>query len=197
MKKLIVVLLAALMFTTACDPSDLQKFKTYMSAEEETHCRDIVPLEQHVWGDPTAAIENWRAVTCRRGWDSWWAEAWVPFVVDVVTKESGGCPNVRRGSVIGEWQGCQHAIGKNGLPRVGKGSDSGYGQIIGLHYRTSSKNPAAGWLCKQEGLCSAEDITASPEASMTALVSMIERSGNAGWCYNAEARRYHNCRLSP
>lgn len=149
---------------------------------EELQCLPEAASEAHAYGDFTAPAQEFRAVTCERGWDPGTTEAWIPFIEDVIMKESGGCWNIRRGGRVGEPQGCV-------LSRQGRHSDSGYGQVIGIHWR--------GWLCAQEGLCSADDVVATPHSSMTALVALVERSGSHGWCWNAWARRFHRCGLAP
>ena len=191
MKKLLASVFAVLALS-ACDSSDISKIEQIIPAQEATveHCVAMPTPEEHTWGDPVAPIQAWRAVTCQRGWTTEDTEKWIPFVTDVIMKESGGCWNLRRGAIVGIWEGCQ-------LSKQGKYSDSGYGQLISLHYKLNPKNSAAGWLCKQEGLCSSDQIIATPESSMTALVAMVERSGKLPWCYDARARRYHNCSLAP
>lgn len=117
-------------------------------------------------------------------WNETAINSWKTAVIDIMMGESGFCPNVLRGARIANPQGCV-------LSRQGRYEDSGFGQLIGLNYRISKTNPAAGWLCRQEGLCSKWAIIASPWNSMTALVALIERSGTHPWCYNSWARRYH------
>jgi hypothetical protein len=151
----------------------------------ETACPDPAPPEAHYWYDLTAARQTYRAVTCARGWTPDRTAAWEQFVVDdVIQGESGGCWNIRRGGRI--------AMGEPGCPiiRQGRHSDTGYGQVIALHYRANG-NHGSGWLCAQEGLCSADDIIATPSASMTALVALVERSGKQPWCFSARVRRLH------
>lgn len=126
-----------------------------------------------------------RIVAEERGWSQADIEAWVPFLVyDVIAKESGGCYNVRGGAKMAE-PGVSCVI-----RRQGKGGDSGFGQVIGMHYR--------GWMCEQERLCSSADITLNAWNSMTALLALVERSGKQGWCWNAWARSFHSgCKHAP
>lgn len=131
------------------------------------------------------ALEAFEIVAKYRGHDDAWVKAWKPFINDVLLLESGYCWNVKRGVIMANG-------GKNcAIKRQGKHSDSGFGQLIRLHYK-----PGA-WLCKQEKLCSSQDIIANPWNSMTAVVALVERSGSQPWCFNAWARRYHNCKLAP
>ena len=131
------------------------------------------------------AREAYRIVATERGWSEADIAAWEPFLVDdVIAKESGGCYNVRGGAKMAE-PGVSCLI-----RRQGKGGDSGFGQVIGMHYR--------GWLCDQEQLCSSADITLNAWNSMTALLALVERSGKHGWCWNAWARGFHpGCRTAP
>lgn len=198
MKTTLKFLIAALLVvSTACTPDDFEVAFANRAPSAAVECVDYPKPEDHVWGDSTAALQAWRADTCRAGWTQEDTEKWVPFVENVVIGESGGCWNLRRGAKIGNPVGCVLAVDKWGNPRQGKGSDSGYGQVISIHYKLSKTNKAAGWLCVSDGLCSADDIIATPASSIRALRRMIERSGSQPWCYNAAARRYHNCRLAP
>lgn len=138
------------------------------------------------YGVAAPALEAYRLVAEDRGWSANAIAAWEPFVNDIIVKESGYCPNLRRGARLANGGvGCA-------ISRQGTGSDSGFGQVIGMHYR-----PPKGWLCAQEGLCSSDQIIGTPWASMTALVAMVERNGRQPWCYNAHARRYHRCGIAP
>jgi hypothetical protein len=137
------------------------------------------------YNDAGPAVEAFRAVTAHRGWSTNATAAWEPFVTSVIRKESGFCYNLRRGARLASGPGCV-------ISRQGTGSDSGFGQVISMHYRYPS-----GWLCQQEGLCSAEQITATPWDSMVAMVALVERSGRQPWCFSAWARRYHNCGIAP
>lgn len=137
----------------------------------------------HNYAEP--ALEAFRLVAAYRGHDEAWIKAWTPFVNDILLLESGYCWNVKRGVVMANG-------GKNcAIKKQGKHSDSGFGQLIRLHYK-----PGA-WLCTQEGLCSSDAIVANPWNSMTAVVALVERSGSQPWCFSAWARRYHNCNLAP
>ena len=136
------------------------------------------------WGDPKPAMEAFRLVALNRGWTPAQIKSWEIAIANIMMGESGFCPNVLRGAVMGNPQGCV-------LKRQGKHSDAGFGQLIGINYKLSKKNPAAGFLCREENLCSKWDIIASPYNSMLALVALVERSGTFPWCYNSFARKYH------
>lgn len=131
------------------------------------------------YDDPTPAMDAARTVARCRGWNQAQIDSWQIALQDIMRFESGFCPNVLNGArMAGNGAGCV-------LSRQGRKGDSGFGQLISIHYR-----PGA-WLCSQEGLCSKWDVIATPWSSMTALVAMIERSGTAGYCYNSGARRLH------
>jgi hypothetical protein len=147
---------------------------------------DVVNDLPYSYRDMTPVLWAYRAVTEERGWAQEDIDAFENFVVnDVIYGESGGCPNVRGGAIM-KGDGCE-------VKRQGRKSDSGFGQVIRIHYRYPN-----GWLCKQESLCSADDITSNAWNSMTALVALIERDGKRPWCYSAAARRYHRgCATAP
>lgn len=184
MLKRIIITLTLVFSLAACDPTDVQ----YILPSEEP-ATSHVDVREYVNGLPYAfgvaepALEAFRAVTADRNWPAGDAERWIPFITDVMAKESGFCWNVRGGARMTN-VGC-------GIRRQGRGSDSGFGQLISLHYKPGR------WLCAQEGLCSSAAIIANPYDSMTALVALVERSGGRPWCYSAWARRYHKCSLVP
>jgi hypothetical protein len=128
------------------------------------------------------AMQAFRLVAEQRGWTPKQIKSWEIAIENIMMGESGFCPNMLRGAIIKNPQGCV-------LARQGTHSDSGFGQLISIHYRHTT--PGTGWLCAQEKLCSKWEIIASPWNSMTSLVALIERSGVSGWCYNARARRIH------
>lgn len=132
---------------------------------------------------PGPGEEAFRLVAADRGWTQENIDKWVPFASAVMKRESGYCYNVRRGAQM-TGNACE-------MSAQGRGSDSGFGQLISLHYKPGR------WLCTQEGLCSADDIVATPFASMTALVALIERSGAQPWCYTKQLRRGSVCRIAP
>ena len=136
------------------------------------------------YGDPKPAMEAFRIVAGQRGWTAKEIKSWEIAIANIMMGESGFCPNVIGGARMASAKGCV-------ISRQGKRSDAGFGQLISLNYKISRTNPGAGWLCKQERLCSKWDIIASPWNSMTALVALIEKAGTQPWCYNSWARKYH------
>lgn len=168
-----------------CDPPvELQQAPPACSGEH----RDEVNALQYGYGvlEPVDTAIRMIAADC--GWTQQSIDEWVPFLVyDVIAKESGGCWNVRRGVRFANGgANCE-------IARQGRGSDSGFGQLISIHYR-----PGKGWLCLEDGLCSADDIIASPYTSGQAIVRLVGRSGKSGWCYSPRAIKYHpGCRTAP
>lgn len=138
--------------------------------------RQRINALQYNYLDPNPAMEAFRSVSRCRGWSQAQTDSWAIAVEDIMRFESGFCYNVLGGARVGNSQGCV-------LSRQGRKGDAGFGQLIGLHYR--------GWLCGQERLCSKWEIIATPWASMTALLALVERSGTQGWCFADWARRLH------
>ena len=134
------------------------------------------------YGDPVPAMDAAQAVARCRGWSQEQIDSWQIALSDIMRFESGYCPNIISGARIASEQGCV-------LRRQGTRTDSGFGQLISIHYRIGRGEN--GWLCRQEGLCSKWDIIATPWNSMTALLAMVERSDTAGWCFSSWARRLH------
>lgn len=159
-----------------CSPDPVQKAQNVESIE-------VVNSLPYAIFEAAPAEEAFRIVTQERGWAPEDTEKWAPFASAVMKRESGYCYNVRRGARM-TGNGCE-------MSRQGRGSDSGFGQLISIHYKPGR------WLCEQEGLCSADDIIATPWASMTAFVALIERNGAQPWCYTAKLRRSSVCRLAP
>lgn len=159
--------------TTLPDPAQLL-------AEDKARINGLV----YSYGDPAPALAAFVAVTTWRGWSAESIEAWTPFVTDVMRRESGYCYNLRRGASIASSEGCV-------MKRQGPHSDSGFGQVISIHYK-----PGA-WLCEQESLCSADDIIADAWSSMTALVALMERNGRQPWCFTDSLRATAVCRNAP
>lgn len=153
-------------------------------------CPEPAAPEAHMRMDGTAAMQSFRSVTCYRGWDPALTAAWEPFVYDVVIKESNGCFNVRRAPIFAAGTGWGDSC-VDTLVRNRTTEDAGYGQVT-----------YAGWgprgvVCQRTGLCSAEQIIASPWNSMLAVVVLIEANGRFPWCYSASARAFHRCGLAP
>ena len=133
------------------------------------------------WGVSEPAMNTFRSVARCRGWTQPEIDSWLTAAEDIMRGESGFCWNVL-GGARGAGAGCV-------IARQGRKEDAGFGQLIRIHYQIG--RPGTGWLCVQEGLCSKWDVIATPWNSMTALVALIERSGTAGWCFSASARRHH------
>jgi hypothetical protein len=155
----------------------------------------------YTWQDPQPAMIAWRTVTAARGWDPAVSASWEPFVQAVMARESGFCPNLRRGARVDVWEGCHVA-------RQGGHSDSGFGQVLMGYpnkrgwYRpvnggTWNLHENASYLCPQEGICSPDEAIASPWNSMTILVALVERAKAGPWCFTARLRRGAVCRLAP
>jgi len=138
----------------------------------------------YTYGEATPAMEAFASVARARGWSDQSIAEWSPFLKNVMMRESGYCYNVRRGATFSKSVGCV-------LAQQGPHSDSGFGQVISIHYK-----PGA-WLCEQESLCSADDIVATPWASMTALVALLERNGRQPWCFTNSLRATAVCRNAP
>lgn len=150
--------------------------------------RDEVNAMQFSYGVLEPVDTAIRLIAADCGWAQQSIDEWVPFLVyDVIAKESGGCWNVRRGVRFANGgANCE-------IARQGRGSDSGFFQLISIHYK-----PGKGWLCVDYGMCSSADIIGTPYDSMVAGVLLVQRSGKQPWCYNATARRYHRgCATAP
>jgi len=131
------------------------------------------------------AVQAFELVTASRGWDADRIAQWEPFATAVMFRESKFCWDVRGGAKFkSPGLDCE-------LKRQGRRGDSGFGQVIGIHYRPGR------WLCAQEGLCSANQIVASPWNSMVAFVALLERNGSQPWCYTRRLRASYTCRLAP
>lgn len=129
-----------------------------------------------------AARIAYRTVALVRGWDGDTIARWESFLVDdVMHGESGWCWNVRGGATMTDDpdDGCA-------IARQGRREDAGFAQLIRVWYEYPT-----GVLCRSEGICSADAITASPWASMNAAVAAVEHDGSRPWCFNADARSYH------
>lgn len=187
----------ALLSGASCSDLPSPPFVPSKTIDAELTPQEKVNSLNYTWGDAVPAQEAFLIVTKARGWPDGDPEKWLPFVTDVMIKESGFCWNLRRGARVTTYEGCQGTQGKH--------SDSGFVQVLmGYPNRRTWKfggtswknNEHASWLCGQEGLCRPEDVVASPWNSMVALVALIERSGGGAWCYK-KARGYHNCGLVP
>lgn len=140
-------------------------------------CPQVPSAYQHL--NPGPAMQAFRAVACRRGWQSGDIQAWAPFVEAMMKRESAFCPYLFRGD---------RPNADCSVNRHSKNSDAGFGQVIWRY---------APWLGPNENIWSKWDIIASPTNSMTAVVALIEHSGRNPWCWTAKLKRGHVCQLAP
>ena len=149
--------------------------------------RETVNAIDYEYTKMEPAMKAYKLVASDMGVPDWKIDAWEPFVYDIIAKESGGCWNLKRGQI--PKPGSCTELARN--PRR-TGSDSGFGQLISIWYR-GPRTP----LCRNLGICSQAAVIASPYSSMQSLVHVLQLSGKQPWCYNAWARRFHNCRIAP
>lgn len=180
----VLATIALTLTMSACMPIQVPDLYPSQAAVRHPEVRSMVEGLTYRLDDPTPATSAYRAVAEARGWSQTTIDRWQPFLIAVMRRESHFCPNVRRGARIARVEGCV-------LARQGRGTDSGFGQVISLHYRQGA------WLCNQEGLCSAEAIVGSPWNSMTAFLALVERAGRQGWCYTPRLKRGEVCQLAP
>jgi hypothetical protein len=204
LKKIVasILMIATLSALSACDPNDVAKIASSISAEDSASDVSIVNSLPYSFGDSDTAVRAFVIVARHRGWQDQDIQKWIPFAAAIMNRESGNCPLVRRGVKLAN-NGLNCEIAKQG-----KHSDSGIGQIIaGYPFKGSWVRPVNGgswglyenaaWLCPQENLCSPDEIIASPWTSFTAFVAMIERAGSSPYCYTAKLRRTATCRNAP
>ena len=143
----------------------------------------------HACMDP--AMEAYRMVAAHRGWSEQQVESRSAFVRIIMATESGGCPNVRRWGYGSVGQDCR-TLCMGGRKGECAYDDAGFGQVTQILRTPTSP------LCAIEGICSAEATVASPWASMTAFLRVLEDGGNRPYCYlnNFHVRDGH-CRLWP
>lgn len=196
MNRIRAVILALVAFATtatACTPTELNEWQQRtgidLSADHEQQILEcsaakaeadtLAPEHDYLDLDTPMRVYELIARGCRR-----WSDAdianWAPGVRAVMNRESAGCYNLRRGASFADHTGAGCAIG-----RQGPHTDSGYGQVLMSVHRK--------WLCAQEGLCTPEDVIATPSSSMTAFLALIERAGRQGWCFTAKLRRGAVC----
>ena len=137
------------------------------------------------------AMEAYKVVALTRGWSEAQIEARSAFVEIIMATESGGCPNVRRWGYGSVGQDCR-TLCMGGRKGECAYDDAGFGQVTQILRTPTSP------LCAIEGICSAEATVASPWASMTAFLRVLEDGGNRPYCYlnNFHVRDGH-CRLWP
>ena len=134
------------------------------------------------YGNAFAAHAVYVDVATQRGWSPEAIETNWPLASAIMDRESKFCPNVRGGDQVDS----QCRVTRPGR-RSGHYGDSGYGQVNRVHW--------TGWLCDQEGLCSPDDIIATPQTSMSAFLAVLERGGKGPWCWSAKLRRTALCRM--
>ncbi len=192
-RAVIVALVAFATITTSCTPHDLAEWQQVtgidLSPEHEQQILDcstakaeadaLAPEHDYLDLDTPMRVYELIARGCRR-WTEQDIANWAPGVRAVMNRESAGCYNLRRGASFADHTGAGCAIG-----RQGPYTDSGYGQVLMSVHRK--------WLCAQEGLCTPEDVIATPSSSMTAFLALIERAGRQGWCWTAKLRRGAIC----
>jgi len=192
-RAVIVALVAFATIATSCTPHDLAEWQQVtgidLSPEHEQQILDcstakaeadaLAPEHDYLDLDTPMRVYELIARGCRR-WSEQDIANWAPGVRAVMNRESAGCYNLRRGASFADHTGAGCAIG-----RQGPYTDSGYGQVLMSVHRK--------WLCAQEGLCTPEDVIATPSSSMTAFLALIERAGRQGWCFTAKLRRGAVC----
>lgn len=145
---------------------------------------EIVNSIVYIHDNPEPAMKAFTIVATARGWSQEEINTWYDFAKDVMLHESGYCYNLRRGAIIGKAEGCVMA-------KQGKHEDSGFAQLISIHYDPGK------WLCEQEHLCSSEDIIATPWNSMVAFIALLERNGKQPWCFTDSLRATSRCQNAP
>ena len=141
------------------------------------------------YGNTFAAHAVYVDVATTRGWAPEVIEANWPLVEAILARETGGsfCPNLRGGDQVDS----QCRVTRSGSAS-GHYSDSGWFQVNGVHWDVRR----GGWLCRQEGYCSADDIIATPQTSMDAGLALLERGGKGPWCFSTRSRRSALCRMT-
>lgn len=176
-----------------CSPAELREWSQTtgieVDATAQQHIADchaasveadaLAPEHDYLDLDTAMRVYELIARGCRR-WSEQDIANWAPGVRAVMNRESAGCYNLRRGATFAAHDGAGCAIA-----RQGRFSDSGYGQVLMSVHKV--------WLCPQEGLCSPDDVIATPTSSMTAFLALIERAGRQGWCFTAKLRRGAIC----
>jgi hypothetical protein len=190
LKKTIAVATLSLVTTlSACTPQEFALYTTNPAAlsQKAPSVRSRIDRLVYTNGNVAPARAAYRAVAEARGWTASSIRTWEPFVLAVVGRESGYCPNVKRGAITT----AKGAVGGCVLARQGTYSDSGFGQVISINYRPTSP------LCIKDHLCSSAAIIRTPWNSMTALLSLVEHNGRHPWCYTSRLRSGRVCRLAP
>lgn len=147
--------------------------------------QDIVNGLPYEHFNPEPAMEAFRIVASELGWSANKIAAWSPFAEDVMRVESAFCWNRLRGDEMVPYSMCVQV-------RQGPHTDAGFGQVTPI----AGYRPGL-WMCEDHGICSKWDIIQDPWHSMYAMVLLMERDGKFPWCYDARARRLHDCGLAP
>lgn len=184
-KKTLLSAALGIILLSGCTPDTWETLLTKWPSTTTSNARQTVNGATYSAGVAAPATEAYRAVARARGWSLSSIQQWEPFVMAVVRRESNFCPNLRRGAVLKSAVGCV-------IAKQGYGSDSGFGQVISIHYATQR-----GAVCREAGLCSSESITGSAWNSMTALLVLVENSGSGPWCYTDTLRAGSVCRKAP
>lgn len=150
----------------------------------QSHRAEVNALPYNL-GDPAPAMTAFALVAEDTGMTPEWIAAWSPFAQGVMKGESGFCYNVRRGAVMAADGTCR-------IVRQGRGSDSGFGQVIRRYFYGPGQ-----FLCVNHGICSADQITSEPYVSMQSLVYSIQEKGSQPWCYTKKLRSQTRCRVAP
>lgn len=176
-----------------CSPGELRQWSETHGVEIDAAARQHIAdchtasveadglAAEHDYLDLDTAMRVYELIArgCRR-WSEQDIANWAPGVRAVMNRESAGCYNLRRGAAFATHDGARCEIA-----RQGRFTDSGYGQVLMSVHKV--------WLCPQEGLCTPDDVIATPTSSMTAFLALIERAGRQGWCYTAKLRRGAIC----
>jgi hypothetical protein len=154
--------------------------------------REVCNIQTYIAYDPGPSRICWRAVTAERGWTQAEIDAWQPFVIDefsgVLQGESVHCWNLRFGDRVNAGEPCTQAR------LLHRGEDAGFGAATLSWYGRNAT------LCKNHGVCSAEQIVAEPYTSMLySVVLLVEYDGRGPWCFRTpwDAWYYHDCWEAP
>jgi hypothetical protein len=142
------------------------------------------------YGDSGPAIIAYRLVAESEGWPWETIMAWEPAAKALMAGESGFCPNLRRGAKFNtnDGRGCT-------LKKQGKYSDAGFGQLNWVWWRGTKS-----FLCSLRGICSANDVIASPYVSMRSFLDVLKSQGMKPWCFinkRGKVQQPKACALDP
>lgn len=184
------ILVLALFVGSACE-----REAERMEREPDPTDLWIVNTQPYFYDDMGPVSVAYDAVARHLEWDTKVApdgqlmiDYWRDFAINsIIRLESGGCPYVRGGTLY-------NAAGDScDNPAVrGRRSDTGFGQVTPVLFK--GKNTV---ICKATGMCTWQQILVSPWHSMLATLVTIQELGSGPWCYDANARNYHNCSAAP